>query len=777
MNRLPLELINNIISQLDDDKTLYSAILSCRFLFNSQISHLYRLNADNCSSTNNDLEALGCGHSVHACDWASQTGQLATLKRAKDAGITVCDLQRLKWAAEGRHAAAFLYLLEQLDAALDVNSRFPDNQTLLECAVLSGNLEMVKQLVAIGATIEFDPNQENAFHLSVRHGHRDITRYFLAQHIDPSLRGPRDITALHIAAVLGDTETVEWLLAAGLEVDCRYRRNPYDEYTALYDAAAHNHVDVMAVLLEHGADAASTPYGGLSALHIAARNGHTEAASLLLDHGANIDAVERCSTTPLLDAVSNNHLAMIELLVDRGANMSKGSVNWPALALAVNDNNVLAAALLLNKGADIDETEQRNLDRLTALHIAFRNRNIELVELLLSHGASTSIRTRPGYTVLLQAIEVNEFDMVRVLLNGGADVEERHNDDDESLPLSVAACKGYNEIVSLLLDHDADVEGKDKYDCTAVANVASTEHVSTMRLLLERGADSRARAASGYNALVVAVTSKRIEMVRLLLQNGTHGPQPKQQANDAFFWACNAGNMDMIKLFLEYGCDPARDGLATGDLPIHAAARSGNIDLVDFFLQQDGVDLDSRDCFMRTPLFHAAGKGKVQMVKHLLSKGADHTARDIYHATPLFVAMRHEHHESLEPLVAACPESLFWIDALGRTPLQWAELTGPLHLIATANSLLREYGLLARTPEIQAPSRCPLAIPKDPAHHSCDVCTREVEHCTLARHCTICSDDSFLICRDCANNGMVCFDAAHKESSWTDKCKHCRLWS
>lgn len=777
MNQFPLELIDNIISHVDDQKTLYSAILSCRFLFNSQIARLYQLNDEKCD-TNNDLETLLSGYPVHACDWASQTGQLATLKKANDAGIMVCNLQRLKWATEGRHVAAFLYLLEQLDVVtLDVNSRFPDNQTLLECAVLSGNLDMVKRLVAIGATIEFNPNQENAFHLSVRHRHRDIVQYFLAQNMDPSLRGPHDITALHIAADLGDTETVKWLLAAGLEVDCRYSKNPCDKYTALYDAAAHNHVDVMAVLLEHGADAASTPYGGLSALHIAARNGHTEAASLLLDHGANIDAVERCNTTPLLDAVGNNHLAMVELLIDRGANMSKGSVKWPALALAVNDNNVLATTLLLNKGADIDETEQRNSDRLTALHTAFRNRNIELVKLLLRHGANTSIRTRPGYTVLLEAIEANELDMVRVLLNGGADVEERHNDEDESLPLSFAACKGYNEIVSLLLDHGADIEGKDKYDCTAVANVAPTEHISTMRLLLERGADSRARAVSGYNALAVAVSSKRIEMVKLLLQNGTHGPQPKQQANDAFFWACNSGNMDMIKLFLEYGCDPARDGLATGQLAIHAAATSGNVDLVDFFLQQDGIELDSRDSFMRTPLFHAAWKGKVQIVKHLLSKGADHTTKDLYQAAPIFAAMRNEHHETLEPLVAACPESLLWIDALGRTPLQWAELTGPLRLIATANSLLREYGMSARAPEVQAPSRCPLAIPKDPAHHLCDVCTREVEYCSWAMHCTVCCDDSFLICRDCANNGMVCLDAEHKESSWTDKCKNCRLWS
>lgn len=344
--RLPLELIDAIFDKIEDDKTLNAALRSCRYLFRSHNPRLYLLNDENWQA-NVPLE----GQVLHACDWASQHGQLGTLKTAHDAGIDIFDLQRLRWTTEGGHMTAFLYLLEQQnDSALDINSCFPDRATLLECAVLSGDLEMVKQLVARGATIQFDPNKETAFHLSVRHRHGDIARYLLVQGMDASIRGPHDITALHIAADVGDTDTVAWLLASGVAVDSRYSKTPSKDFTALYDAEEGGHVDTIRVLLDHGADPTSTPYGGLTALHVAACNGHMEAAGILLDHGADINAVTSCGKTPLLDAIENNHLSMIELLVGRGADMSSPSLHKPALAVAVAENLVEATTLLLEKG-------------------------------------------------------------------------------------------------------------------------------------------------------------------------------------------------------------------------------------------------------------------------------------------------------------------------------------------------------------------------------------------------------------------------------------------
>lgn len=217
-----------------------------------------------------------------------------------------------------------------------------------------------------------------------------------------------------------------------------------------------------------------------------------------------------------------------------------------------------------------------------ALYIATDNHNMVLLDLLLRHGASTDTRSHSGHTPLLQAIEANQLDVVRALLVAGADPNERHRDDEESFPLSFAACKAYDDIVRLLLDHGADLESRDKYDCTAVINVAIAGHLSTMQILLERGANRTSCAVSGYHALLAATNGKHLEMARLLLQtNDAHGPQPTLQLHEGFYWACASGDMDMVMLFLDNGCNPATECLVSGQFPIFGAVHSGKTDLAD----------------------------------------------------------------------------------------------------------------------------------------------------------------------------------------------------
>lgn len=165
------------------------------------------------------------------------------------------------------------------------------------------------------------------------------------------------------------------------------------------------------------------------------------------------------------------------------------------------------------------------------------------------------------------------------------------------------------------------------------------------------------------------------------------------------------------------------------------------------------------------------------MVAHLLARHADPALKDVYHATPTFAAMRHGHQKALRALVAAYPQSLTEKDALGRTPMKWAEMTGPNGLIELANELRIEHGLENEVPEVYVNVPFALHIPKGPSDHTCAVCTCNVIHCTYNMNCTICFDDAFLLCNSCVGAGMMCLDASHKESSWAKGCKNCRLFS
>jgi ankyrin len=81
--------------------------------------------------------------------------------------------------------------------------------------------------------------------------------------------------------------------------------------------------------------------------------------------------------------------------------------------------------------------------------------------------------------------------------------------------------------------------------------------------------------------------------------------------------------------------------LANPDLPVHHAARKGNLHLVTFFLAFNGLEgPDVRDGNGATPLHHAARHGKFRVAKMLLERQADPDAEDNDHVTPLMLAAR-----------------------------------------------------------------------------------------------------------------------------------------
>lgn len=98
-----------------------------------------------------------------------------------------------------------------------------------------------------------------------------------------------------------------------------------------------------------------------------------------------------------------------------------------------------------------------------------------------------------------------------------------------------------------------------------------------------------------------------------------------------------------------------------------------------------GQSLDQRDRWGKTPLFLAAARGDLQLVYHLLEKGAQADIADKQATTPLLVASKQGHIAVVERLLrceAAAGLSLDMRDAAGRTPLFWAAHEGKLDVVS-----------------------------------------------------------------------------------------------
>jgi uncharacterized protein len=255
-----------------------------------------------------------------------------------------------------------------------------------------------------------------------------------------------------------------------------------------------------------------TDGGGITPLVFAVRQDCMECVKELLAAGADVNQVTHYGWTPLLTATQNRHYKIGAYLLDHGANPNiKNNGGWSPLYLATDNRNIEGGdypvrkpdmdhldfiKLLLAKNADVnvrvcgtqstattcvgDSTETRtnftmqwlNEDGATPFLRAAQSSDVELMKLLLAHGADPKIYTARNVTALAVASGIawvegvtyewsreQNDETVKMLLDLGLDPNV--HDEDGRTSLHGAAHKGRNEIIQMLVDRGGDLEAHD----------------------------------------------------------------------------------------------------------------------------------------------------------------------------------------------------------------------------------------------------------------------------------------------------------------------------
>ncbi len=188
---------------------------------------------------------------------------------------------------------------------------------------------------------------------------------------------------------------------------------------------------------------------------------------------------------------------------------------------------------------------------------------------------------------LLWAAESGHADMVRVLLEKGADVNHAA-DEDERTPLWAASQYGYNlEVVRLLLAGGANVDQADWKGWTPLFIASHNGNVEVVRILLTEGGANVNRAVEapgcendGETPLFTATQHRHLEVMRVLLESGANVDQAESWNGDTpLHVASSDGYFGMVHLLLQYDADIVRTN-NRGETALFISIQAGhNVDI------------------------------------------------------------------------------------------------------------------------------------------------------------------------------------------------------
>jgi ankyrin repeat protein len=290
----------------------------------------------------------------------------------------------------------------------------------------------------------------------------------------------------------------------------------------------------------------------------------------LLDHGADVNkpSLYRGSVpfTPLAAAASRSldNVEIIQLLLDRGAqiNPPEKSGHTP-LDVAINAGQTEVVSLLLARGADPNADTRGFGGSLSPLAFAATYNHLEILRLLLDHGARINSES------LWQALHYNQPKVASLLLDRGAD--PNLSDDRGGIPLLYVAESGSLDLARLLLDHRADVNASDGWGWAALHYATASGHQEMTSLLLARGAKISAKMKSDVP----------LRQNRMLSE--IKGFQGGAEAWTPLHFAVARGDRAMVELLLQQGADVnVKDG--GGLTPLQLAQKSQSKDIEQLLL-------------------------------------------------------------------------------------------------------------------------------------------------------------------------------------------------
>jgi ankyrin repeat protein len=337
--------------------------------------------------------------------------------------------------------------------------------------------------------------------------------------------------------------------------------------------------------------------------------------------------------------------------------------DYPLLE-AVKKNDVHGVRAILGASANSSEINRRGVTGDLPLVRAARSGNLEIVRLLIEHGATVDIGKESGdRTPLLEAAGQGHVDVVKLLISKGADVNARVKG---LTPLLLACAWGQmpagppgdkTKTIHILLENGADVNVQDeswlKTGRTPLMYAVMQGNAALVQALLGKGATLDLKNKDGDTAVSLAKKDGLEYIAQLLEKHAGSANESAGQANPdthPLFIAIREDRPDKVKALISKGAD-VNLRTPTGSTPLMYAADGNKLAIIRTLLRS-GADVNAKNGANNTALIFASVKGHLGVAKELLRRKADVNVKNIGGADALIYAVVNKKAKAVEALLA-----------------------------------------------------------------------------------------------------------------------------
>ncbi|XP_077019639.1 protein TANC2 isoform X10 [Tamandua tetradactyla] len=293
------------------------------------------------------------------------------------------------------------------------------------------------------------------------------------------------------------------------------------------------YTEMVALLLEFGANVDASSESGLTPLGYAAAAGFLSIVVLLCKKRAKVDHLDKNGQCALVHAALRGHLEVVKFLIQcdwtmagqqQGVFKKSHAIQQALIAAASMGYTEIVSYLLDLPEKDEEEVERAQINSFdslwgeTALTAAAGRGKLEVCRLLLEQGAAVAQPNRRGAVPLFSTVRQGHWQIVDLLLTHGADVNMA--DKQGRTPLMMAASEGHLDTVDFLLAQGASIALMDKEGLTALSWACLKGHLSVVRSLVDNGAATDHADKNGRTPLDLAAFYGDAEVVQFLVDHG-----------------------------------------------------------------------------------------------------------------------------------------------------------------------------------------------------------------------------------------------------------------